>query len=40
MIGHIGTSEILYSSDDAENDTWKWSPDGKNEENLNWLLDK
>tara|TARA_Y100001973_G_C5136582_1_gene300660 strand:- start:761 stop:1141 length:381 start_codon:yes stop_codon:yes gene_type:complete len=40
MMGNIGTSEILYSSDDAENDTWKWSPDGKNEENLNWLLDK
>ena len=41
MLGNVGTAELVYSSDDVnKNDSWEWKPDGKNQENLNWLLDK
>ena len=37
---HIGTSEAVYKSDNNENDSWDWSPDGKNPEDLKWLINK
>jgi len=37
---HIGTSEAVYKSDNNENDSWDWKPDGKTSEDLNWLINK
>jgi hypothetical protein len=40
MLGSIAATELIYSSDDNENDSWKWKPDGKHTEELNWLINK
>ena len=41
MLGKIGSSELVYSSEDAnKNDSWEWAPDGKHPEDLNWLIKK
>ena len=39
MLGNVGAAELVYSDKDTKkNDSWEWSPDGKNPEDLTWLI--
>ena len=39
MLGSVGNAELVYSDKDKKkNESWEWSPDGKNPEDLTWLI--
>ena len=39
MMGSIGNSDLVYSEkDNNKNESWEWKPDGKNSEDLSWLI--
>ena len=39
MLGSVGNAELVYSDKDKKkNESWEWSLDGKNPEDLTWLI--